>query len=104
MTENNNQELFDDVYNLFNAEKKTEQFWFRMMIAMVVCQFGAMAYDITLPVSQGLSMPFFFCFILAMISGFFPRKRRQKHLDRMRELVREREDEHYRLVTGENKR
>lgn len=109
MSESDDQEFFDlrmakamaAVHESFWAEKTTVRFWFRMMIAMVVCQFGALGYDFTLPSHQSLSVPFLLCFFLALLGGQFPMRRQRKHLDKMAEVAQEFRDEHYRLITGE---
>lgn len=112
MPKADNQEFFDlrmaeamaAVHESFWAEKKTVRFWFRMMLAMVVCQFGALGYAMTLPAYQALTVPFLLCFFLALLGGQFPVRRQRKHLDKMAEVAQELKDERYRLITGEGRR
>ena len=91
----------------FAESGRTWRFWGRTQGVLLIAQFGALIYDFTLPAFLMLSMPFFWCFLLACIPLHLVGRKRDALLIGMHVVtdeMRRRNDEQYRLITGEARR
>ena len=106
MSENLPQE-FVALHNQFKATTPRCRLWSRTQTALLVMQLAPLAYDMTLPAFMMLSMPFFWCFLLAMIPLGLIFRERDLILMGMHSgttAMTQRNDEHYRMITGEERR
>ncbi len=83
---------------------KQFKLWAALSIALLICSFGVIVYELMLLEGSGfLAIPWFICSQLATIPMLCARRQlRQYHQDLV-VSIRDRHDEYYKLVTGEDR-
>jgi len=91
-------------YRRFYGAMKRFQFWSRMMLVTIMGQLGAIVYDMTLPVYQSLWIPFSVCWFLAFIGSFIPRLEIRALKKESVVAQQKARDDHYKALTGTDRR
>lgn len=88
----------------FIAAFKQFKRWAALVIILLMCSFVVIVYELMLPGGSGfLAVPVFICSQLAMIPMWCARRKIRQSYQDLKKCVRDRHDEYYKLVTGEDR-
>lgn len=87
----------------WQVAKRRSKFWMKIMFVSWICMVGATLYDISLPGSHWLWVPFVVCFVLAAIGGHPSLKAMRGCNADMTAINQRLQDDYYRLVTGQER-